>query len=476
MTGPASPPPWRADSGMQLSLGEAARVLGDLVVQVHGAPTLTIERLSNDSRQLQPGDGFVALTGARDGHAFITDALLRGARWVLVSRWPLEMPAGTGALVVTDVDRALHALAAWWRSRFTIPVIGIGGGVGKTTTKEATAGLLTALQGVGTVLKTPANWNDLRGVSLTLLGLRAHHRCAVLEMGMDRPGEVAEIAALARPQIGVVISVAATHLEYFPDMASLVATERGLVDSLPTDGLALLNADDRLVRAMASFAPCPVRTFGSLPEVDLRGIRATSRGAEPLRFIARQGAHAVEVRTTLLGKHLVVNALAALAVAEATGWDLATAGEALADVAVPQRIQLRPGLHASTIIDDTYNASPASMLAALDYLTDWPREPGGRRLAVLGTMRELGPRSAHEHHRLGRRAASRCDHLWATGEECQSIADGARKAGISAITIIEDPEQALQHCATMLQPHDVVLVKASHAVGLDRYVELLVEV
>lgn len=460
---------------MDLRLGDVAAALGDRVRSVGGSVELRAERICNDTRVLHPGDAFVALAGARDGHDFVAEAFARGARFAIVSQWPLPLSPGAdqGVIVVDDVDASLADLAAWWRARHPIPMVGIGGGVGKTTTKEATAGLLAILHGPEAILRTPANWNDQRGVSLTLLGLRPHHRRAVLEMGMDRPGEVAQIAALARPRWGVVVSVAATHLEFFPNMAALVATERGLVEALDADGLALLNANDRLVRSMADVATCPVRWFGSLPGLDLRGIRAISRGADPLRFIARQGDAAIEVRTTLLGRHLMTNALAALSVALADGWDLPTAAAAMAEVEVPQRIQVRPGLRGSMVIDDTYNASPASMLAALDYLADWPREQGGRRLAVLGTMRELGPRSPHEHHRLGRRAAARCDALWVTGEERDQIAAGARAGGQAAVRVFADPADALADCAATLQAHDVVLVKASHAVGLDQYVPLL---
>ncbi len=482
----ASPPPWLADPAMNLRMDDAARALGDLLCEAHGAGDLVAERVCNDTRVLQPGDAFVALAGARDGHDFVPQAFARGARFGIVARWPLPTTLGSdqGVLVVSDVAAALQRLAMWWRARFTLPVVGIGGGVGKTTTKEITAGLLAVLRGPATILKTPANWNDLRGVSLALLGLRPHHRVAVLEMGMDRPGEVAEIAALGRPRWGVVTSVAATHLEYFPDMASLVATERGLVEALPADGLAILNANDRLVRGMASSgwpAPdrmagssVPVFHYGTIPGVDLRGIDVSSRGLVPLSFTAQRGAEMVAVQTTLLGRHLVTNALAALAVAQADGWDLATAAAALASVQVPQRMQILAGHHGNTVIDDTYNASPASMKAALDFLADWPRPMGGRRLAILGTMRELGPRAPREHHRLGRRAAARCDLLFATGEECEQIAAGARAAGIGAVVVAPDPADALRACAAAMRAEDIVLVKASHAVGLDRYLHLLV--
>jgi UDP-N-acetylmuramoyl-tripeptide--D-alanyl-D-alanine ligase len=461
---------------MALRMAEAAAALGPLLHAAIGPATLTAERLCNDSRILQAGDCFVALGSAtRDGHAFVPEALARGARFVIVSEWPLAVELGPeqGALVVRDVDAALVRLAHWWRERHPIPAVGVGGGVGKTTTKETVAALFMQRYGAANVLKTPANWNDLRGISLTLLGLRDHHQRAVLEMGMDRPGEVAQLAEVGRPQWGIVTAVSATHLEFFPNMEDLVATERGLVEALPPDGLAILNENDRLVRGMRPFAPCPTFRFGTLPDVDLRAIRVSSRGDAGLSFVARQGAEDVTVQTTLMGRHLVTSALAALSAALADGWSLAEAAQALAQVQIPQRMRFLAGLRGSTIIDDTYNASPESMRAALDVLADWPREAGGRRLALLGTMRELGPRSAREHHRLGRRAAAYCTTLWVTGEEREMIAAGARAGGLTDVRVRADPAQTAADCAATLQAHDVLLVKASHAVGLEQVVPLL---
>lgn len=473
----ASPPPWLADPGMGLSLAEAATVCGSLLHSAFGPASATGERICNDSRILQPGDIFVALSSPqRDGHLYVSDALARGARFAIVSQWPLpvDLAPDQGILVVRDVDAALVRLARWWRARYPIPAVGIGGGVGKTTTKETVAALLAQKYGAAHILKTPANWNDLRGISLTLLGLRAHHQRAVLEMGMDRPGEVAQLANVGQPRWGIVTSVSATHLEFFPSMNDLVATERGMVEALPPDGLAILNENDRLVRGMIPFATCPTFRFGTLPDVDLRAIRVSSRGTAGLSFVARRGDEAVPVQTTLTGRHLITSALAALSTALADGWPLAEAAAALSRVQVPQRMRFLPGAQGSTIIDDTYNASPESMLAALDLLADWPREVGGRRLALLGTMRELGPRAAREHHRLGRRAAWRCQALWVTGEERAAIAQGAHAGGLTDIRVFADPYEAVLDCAAALQPHDVLLVKASHAVGLDQVVHKLV--
>jgi UDP-N-acetylmuramoyl-tripeptide--D-alanyl-D-alanine ligase len=472
---PDSPPPWLAEPGMGLTLGEATVVLGPLLRTTVGSSDLVGERICNDSRLLQPGDIFVALTERRDGHIYVGDAFERGASFAIVSQWPLpiELAPAQGVLVVRDVDAALVTLARWWRQRYPIPAVGIGGGVGKTTTKEVTASLLAQRYGSNSVLKTPANWNDARGVSLTILGLRSHHQRAVFELGMDRPGEVAQLAEIAQPQWGIVTSVSATHLEFFPSMDELIATERGMVESLPSDGLAILNDNDRLVRNMIPFATAPTFTFGTIPGVNLIAFSIQNQGTSGLKFTARCGDEEADIQSNLIGRHLITNALASLSVAIADGWTLAEASSALSQIIVPQRIRFIDGLNNSTIIDDTYNASPQSMRAALDLLRDWPQEEGGRRFALLGTMRELGPRSWREHHRLGRYASSRCSILWVTGDEREAIVAGARAGGLEDVRVFADPSEAATNCAALLHPHDVLLVKASHAVGLGHVISIL---
>jgi UDP-N-acetylmuramoyl-tripeptide--D-alanyl-D-alanine ligase len=475
-----SPSPWLADPGMNLCLGEAAIALGSLLRTTVGPASLAGERICNDTRLLTPGDIFVALAERRDGHQFVGQALERGARFVIVSQWPLPdvtLTSEQGALVVRDVDAALVRLASWWRGKYQIPFTGIGGGVGKTTTKEAVAGLLAQRYGMEHILKTPANWNDLRGISLALLGLRPHHQRAVIEMGMDRPGEVAQLAEVVHPRWGIVTSVSATHLEYFPGMSELIATERGMVESLPPapEGIAILNENDRLVRGMIPFTSARVFRVGTLPDIDLRATNITSQGVNHLSFVVHHEGKEAAVHTTLIGRHLITTALSALAVALADEWTLADAAEALEHVTVSQRIRFRPGLRDSTVIDDTYNASPESMRAALDILANWPLQEGSHRFAILGTMRELGPRSWREHHRLGRRAAACCSSLWAIGEEREALASGARAGGLNDVRSFASPAEAMANCAAVLQAGDVTLVKASHAVGLNQVISTIIQ-
>lgn len=472
---PPSPPAWLADPGMNLTLNAAAETVGSLRLAVIGSPSTSGERICNDTRILQPGDIFVAFPGRRNGHEFVAEAFAKGAAFAIVSKWPLPVNLGSdqGVLVVQDVDAAIVELAQMHRARFDIPVAGVGGGVGKTTTKETVAALLSKRYGVAQVLKTPGNWNDLRGICLTVLGLRAHHCYAVIEMGMDRPGEVAQFAQIVRQQLGIVTSVSITHLEYFPSMADLVATERGMVETLPHNGVAILNSADRLVRGMIPYAPCPVLTFGPFQEDSVYARCVSSLGTQGLSFLVEYRGKTCSVQTSLVGRHLITSALAAISVAIADGWSLEEAVEALAHIVVPQRIRFVDGPRGSVIIDDTYNASPQSMLAALNLLRDWPREQEGKRIALLGDMRELGPRSGKEHWRLGQRAAARCSELWVTGEERETIAAGARAAGLHTVFVCADPFEVAEQLAERLQLNDVVLVKASHAVGLERIIPIL---
>ncbi|GAC1384217.1 MAG: UDP-N-acetylmuramoyl-tripeptide--D-alanyl-D-alanine ligase [Ktedonobacteraceae bacterium] len=472
---PPSPPAWLADAGMHLTLSAAAETVGSLCRAVIGYSSACGERICNDTRILQPGDVFIALAGRVNGHKFVPQALARGAAFAIVSEWPLPLVVGPaqGVLVVRDVDAALVELTRWHRAQFNIPIVGVGGGVGKTTTKETIAALLAQRHGVTSILKTPANWNDLRGICLTLLGLRHYHHCAIIEMGMDRPGEVAQFAALVRQQIGVVTAVSATHLTYFSSMADLVATERAMVETLPPNGVAILNSKDRLVRSMIPYAPCPVMTFGPFQNDTVYARGVTSLGAQGLSFLIEHRDKTLPAQTTLVGRHLITSALAAISVALADGWTLPEAVNALAHVVVPQRMRFVNGPRGSVIIDDTYNASPESMFAALNLLTDWPRKQAGKRIALLGDMRELGPRSQREHLRLGRRAAACCSELWLTGDERETIAAGAREAGLTTIFISADPLEIAAQLARRLQPNDLLLVKASHAVGLERIIPLL---
>jgi UDP-N-acetylmuramoyl-tripeptide--D-alanyl-D-alanine ligase len=465
------------------SAGEAAFDAATLATAVDGrlvhAGDAPIRGGAVDSRKVEPGVAFFALLGERtDGHRFVIDAARRGAGAIVVSEPPsdadldaLRSMSGGGPTVVLVADgrSALHAAARAWRARFEPLVVGVTGSLAKTSTKEQVAEVLARRW---TVLRNEGNENNEIGVPLTLLRLRPEHEAAVLEMGMYVGGEIAVLAALARPSIGVVTAVRGTHLSR---AGSLDAIERGkgeLVEALPASGTAVLNADDPRVRRMAARTAARTITYGFDETADVRAVSVESLADRGMRFELCVDADRVPVTTPALGRHSVHNALAAAAVGIAGGLDLASiAGGLSAGFRAPHRsalVQAGPW----RILDDSYNAAPDSMIAALELLATLP----GRRVAVLGEMLELGAETTAAHDAVGRRATGLADRLVVVGDGAAGIAHGAVAAGMSpsAVTRVADRDEAFALLAAELRPGDVVLLKASRGVALDLLVERLV--
>ena len=421
-----------------------------------------------DSREVLPGNLFVALPGERtDGHEFIGEAIARGAAAVLVSR-PTTVPANADVTIVEvpDTLRGLHAIAAAWRKRFDPLVVGVTGSIAKTSTKEAIATVLaTAL----VTLKNEGNQNNEVGLPLTVLRLRPDHQAAVLEMGMYVGGEIAELARIGRPEIGVVTAVQPVHLSRIGTIDAVEQAKGELVEALPPDGVALLNADDERVRRMASRTGARVVTYGFSDDAEVRASGVESAGADGMAFTLETPNGSVPVRIPTLGRLSVHNALAGAAVGLAAGLSPERVAAALANGwSAPHRGELvRVG--GITIVDDSYNASPASVAAALELLAGLP----GRRIAVLGEMLELGEGHVDGHERVGKAAAAVVDRLVVVGEGAGPIADGARAAGLPSdqVTQVNDREAALEELDRWLAPGDVVLVKASRGVALDLLVD-----
>ena len=341
-----------------------------------------------DSRQIEPGNVFVALPGARtDGHRFLADAVAAGATALLVTESPatdtLDVLGDTTVVQVEDGVAALGRLAADWRSRFQALVVGVTGSVAKTSTKEAIAAVLRTTR---VVLANEGNQNNEVGLPLTLLRLAPSTEAAVLEMGMYVEGDIAHLAALARPRIGVVTAVRGVHLMRAGSLAAIEREKGRLVEALPADGTAVLNADDPLVAAMRSRTPAHVVTYGFGQDADVTARDVVARGVDGMAFrLVAEGVD-VPVRTPALGRHNVHNALAAAAVGLAAGLPATAIAAGLAGRwgAAHRTALLAAGPW--RIIDDTYNAGPDSMAAALAVLADLP----GRHVAVLGEMLELG--------------------------------------------------------------------------------------
>ncbi len=464
-----------------------------------GAPALTAEDLRRltggrllrrsereirgaavDSRIVRLGQLFVALPGERtDGHQFLADAVAAGAAALLVARAPrdaeLEALRDVTVVAVPDALVGLGAIAAGWRARFDPLVVGVTGSIAKTSTKEAIATVLGASL---PTLNSEGNQNNEVGLPLTLLRLGPEHRAAVLEMGMYAGGEIADLARMARPEIGVVTAIHGVHLSRLGSIGAIEAAKGELVEALPSDGVAVLNADDDRVRRMADRTAARVLTYGFAANADVTADEIVSAGFAGMRFRlslppSSGGRPPTRLAAAIpgLGKLSVHNALAAAAVGHAAGIaPSATVAALAAGWSAPRRGQLIR-LGEVTLIDDSYNASPASVIAALDALAGLP----GRRIAVLGEMLELGPGAVAGHREVGVAAAATVDQLLTVGAGAAGIATGAREAGLDRSRVIEtrDREAALDALGRLLRDGDVVLVKASRGAALDRIVDAL---
>jgi len=418
----------------------------------------TFSSFHTDSREVKQGGVFFALRGAeRDGHGFIGDAISRGAAAVVVER-KTEIPAGIVEVVVPDTWSALFALAAHALRRVQPLVVGVTGSNGKTSTKEMVAAILSQHFNV---LKTEGNLNTETGVPLTILSLEPHHSALVLEMGLQRVGDIARLAALARPVIGIVTNVGVVHIEFFSSRGELAKSKGELVAALPEEGLAVLNADNEFYPLLVQMTSAHVASFGEhAGDYRVEGYETMSGGGS--RFSVR----GVEVRLAMDGRHQALNAAAALAAGDFAGVPLEIGSPALAEVNVEHRLQQIATPQGFFLVDDAYNASPESMLAAFDAVAGRPRS--GRLLAVLGEMRELGPLAEESHRRVGRRAREVFDAVCVVdGVHGRPLAEAA------GAEVVPDRAAAADWVRSHAQPGDRVLIKASRGVRLDELIKEL---
>ena len=464
-TGPCVPPSIRLDDLLAATRG---RLIAPTSVS-------SVEGAAVDSRTVAPGCLFVALRGERvDGHRFVAEAVARGAVAALVER-PVQLPAGSDAALVQVPDplRALQDLAAWWRDRHAVRVVGITGSTGKTLAKEVVADVVARTE---PVLRNEGNLNSETGLPITLLRLTDAHRVAVLEMSMYTEGEIARLAEIARPEVGVVLNVQPMHLLRAGSIEAIARAKGELPAALGRDGLAVLNADDPRVAAMRGATAAEVRTFGLGAGADVRAEAIVTRGLAGTEFTLVTPWGERRVRSATPGRHLVPHALAAAAVAERFGTPLDEVAAALAAGShAPHRMAPLEAASGATLVDDTYNAAPWSVAAALDFLAETPLPAGRRRYAVLGDMLELGPDEERLHREIGAHAARIVDGLVAVGERGAWIADAARAAGLSRIATARDADDAALAVERELAPGvgDVVLLKASRGIELDRAVAAL---
>lgn len=437
-------------------------------VRVSGAPA-DFSAVSTDSRNIKPGELFLALRGERfDGHAFVCDVLNAGAAGAVVDQdWVAENAVdGLPLVVVKDTRRAFAALAAAWRRTFSIPMIGVVGSNGKTTVKEMIASILAAEVGAEHRLATTGNLNNDIGVPTMLLRLNTAHQAAVIEMGMNHPGETAELAAVTEATVAIINNAQREHQEFMKTVEAVAEEHAAVLAVLPADGVAVLNADDDFLPLWQQVAaPRKVLTFGLSEDADVHAAGRDDGVSVEFELVTPAGRSPLRLAT--VGEHNVRNALGAAAAALAAGCSLAGVVAGLeAFRPVKGRLQRHAGQAGSTVIDDSYNANPDSVRAAIDVLNS----VAGARVLVLGDMGEVGDQGEQYHQEIGAYARSRgVDAVLTLGEMTQAT---VRSFGPGA-THFSSIDELLPALLPMLSPKTTVLVKGSRFMRMERVVEVL---
>src|SRR5919199_1875885 len=437
---------------------------------------LRFSRVVVDSRAVTPGALFIALQGQKhDGHAFVAPALASGAAGALVGRVPADCawalnpdPEGPPLVVVPSTQDALAGMARYALDRQpNLEVVGVTGSLGKTTTKEVVASVLAAHR---RVLKSEGNLNSEIGLPMTVLnGLDRPYDVAVLEMAMYQVGDIRLLARLARPRVGVVTTVLPVHLERLGTIERIQQAKQELVEELPSNGVAVLNADDARVAQMATATSARVVRYGVSESADVRAEHISSQGLRGVHFDLLHAGQRRRVHLPLLGAHSVHAALAATAVASEQGFSLSETAEALQRLSPTLRLLVVDGINGSRVVDDSYHPSPESVLAALNLLRELP---GRRKIAVLGDMLELGSEEEPGHRRVGIRASAVVDRLIVYGPRSRTTAAEARASGLGPEQVFEanSHEEIVERLREQLRPGDDVLVKGSLAMGMSAVV------
>lgn len=449
---------------MKLPLSRIAEFIG---AEKNALGTEIVEAYSIDSRTIAPGQLFFAVKGERlDGHDYVEQALAKGAVGAVVRKDQLSRYSDrTRLLSVDDTLVALQTLATAVRKLWGKPLVGVTGSAGKTTTKEAIAHVLSSRF---RVLKSEGNFNNHFGLPLMLLKLEPEHDIAVIEMGMSHAGEIRALAKIAQPEIGVVTIVAPVHLEFFASIADIARAKYELVESLPASGIAVLNADDEYVSQFGRGFKGKVVLYGTRMHCDVYAENILSRGPEGSEFDVVVGSERAHARLPLVGEHNILNALAAVGVALQRGFRLAEAAEALQTLQPADKRGQVLQLGNITVLNDCYNSNPKALNAMVDALATMP---GKRRIVVAGEMLELGPAGEELHFSSGQHAAEKkMDVVIGVRGLAQRIVDGARAGGIRA-EFVASPEEAGQWLAANTRDGDVVLLKASRGVKLEKALE-----
>ena len=441
---------------------------------VAGERSASVRRVCTDSRLAKPGDLFVAIRGDRfDGHDYLGDALGQGAEAAVVSQSRLGQAEAAGPTIeVEETREALGQLAARYRRDFELPVVAVGGSNGKTGTKEI---LATVLGQRLETLSSEASFNNDIGVPLTLLRLREAHEAAVLEVGSNHPGELQPLLQLIQPKYGVLTSIGREHLEFFGDLDGVIEEEGALAEALPPDGCLFVNGDIDGLEVIRARCRAAVVTVGEGEECDWRltGVALEDEGTT-FELISPKGDWSGACRVNLLGHHNARNAALAMAVAAELGLSREELDQGLQRCQpASMRMEMRT-LGGVRILNDAYNSNPDSLLAALETLETFPT--GGKRIAVLGDMAELGQASESAHVEAGQLAARLgLNGLVTVGRWADTTVRAAQEAGLANVAAFDDTAVAGRALAAKLDAGDVVLVKGSRAAGMERVIEALSE-
>ena len=435
-------------------------------------PKFIFDDIVTDSRKITEGSLFIALKGEKfNGEDFAIEAINKGATGVVVSLDCPEdkLPSSGLVLKVEDTLATYQSFARSWRDKFNIPIVAITGSNGKTTTKDLTAAVLSTL---GDVQKTSGNFNNEIGVPLTLLGITDNHKAAVVEIGMRGLGQIESLAKVVKPNIGIVTNVGETHIELLGSIENIAKAKRELVEAIKTGGTVILNADDPNVMDMKSHVNEGVKviTFGINNEADVRALSIVTEHSSNI-FTVKYQNNNYEYEIPMLGKHNVSNALAAISVGVSVGLkadEIRNGFDKLATTKMRLEIVKRNGLH---IINDAYNASPASMRAAIMTTAEIA---SGRKIAVLGDMLELGNISERVHKEIGEKLVrNKFDILITLGKLGKCIADGAKSAGLDKIFTADTHEQAAEILNGLLNEGDTILFKGSRGMQMEKIIDLI---
>lgn len=439
---------------------------------ISGDPGLTCDGVSTDTRTISEGGLFLAIKGVRyDAHEFLDKAISNGAACLLVDRGN-RVPTGTAVIEVADTERALGDIAAWWRSKFQIPRVGITGSNGKSTTKEMVAAIASSL---GKVLKTEGNFNNLIGLPHTIFRLEREFDVAILEMGMNAPGEIKRLAEIADPTIGLITNATAAHLEKLHTVEAVANAKGELFEAMRSDGIAVINQEDKLVKQLARLHSGKKITFGMQNDCDVRFMHMETEDLDTidLKFAAYGKEYLVHLPVP--GAHNVMNALAAIGVGLALGIEvdaMISRLEKFKPMSMRfERIQLANGVR---LVNDSYNANPESMRAA--FQTVGMAKRAGRFIAVLGDMFELGDSSKDLHRKLGEDAARMgVERLYIAGEHASFVASGAKASGMdsSAINVFDDVDALGPAVEMDILAGDVLLIKGSRGMRMERVTDHL---